>query len=87
VSVFTAPVTHQDQGRDDGAYPATLSAFADQKIFGTMPCPFVVFQVSWFLATPNPAHGLVSKDADNVSKMVRTLSQSGLLVLPTPSPG
>jgi hypothetical protein len=44
-------------------------------------------QVSWLLTTPYAVHGLVSKDADNVCEMGETLSQSGLLVLPTPSPG
>ena len=44
----------------------TLSAFADQKIFGSLPCPIVVSQVSWLLTTPSMAHDLVSKDADNV---------------------
>jgi len=44
-----------------------------------MPCPMVFSQVSWLLTTPYAAHGLVSKDADNVYKMGRTLSQSGLL--------
>lgn len=61
----------------------TPSAFADQKIFGSMPCPIVVSQVSWLLATPSLAHGLVSKDADNVIK-VGTFPQSSLMVLPTP---
>jgi len=44
----------------------TLSAFADQKIFGSMPCPIVVLQVLWLLTTPWMAHGVVSQNAEPV---------------------
>lgn len=42
---------------------------ADQKIFGSMPCPRDCFQVSWFSATPKLAHGMGSKDVDDSIKL------------------
>jgi hypothetical protein len=38
---------------------------ADQKIFGSMPCPNGFSQILWFLANPLLAHDMGSKDADN----------------------
>jgi hypothetical protein len=44
VSAFAAPVTHQDQGRQVFAgWPFPLKA--DQKIFGSRPCPMDFLQL------------------------------------------
>jgi hypothetical protein len=42
----------------------TLSAEADQKIFGSMPCPMIdlCLNTHGFLTTPDLAHSMVSKD-------------------------
>jgi hypothetical protein len=42
----------------------------------------MIVQVSWFLASPNMAHGVGSKDADNVIKGGMDY-QSGPVVSPT----
>ena len=42
-----------------------LPRFADQKTFGSRPCPMDYFQVSWLLTSPLVAHGVGSKDVDN----------------------
>ena len=108
---FTAPVTHQDQGRSrnrssDSHKPAvcgaerpltqsrsganlallTIDPFrhvrADQKIFGTMPCPRGMSQTLWFLTNPGMAHGMGSEDTLNLCGW--NGFQSELVVLPTP---
>ena len=33
-----------------------------QKIFGSMSCPYVLFQILWFLTSPSVAHAMGSKD-------------------------
>lgn len=38
---------------------------ADQKIFGSLPCPYGLLQISWFLTSPFVAHSTGSKDVDN----------------------
>jgi hypothetical protein len=65
---LAAPVTHQDLGH---AIIKRLksckapSAFADQKIFGTRPCPIGFLQLLWFLTSPFVAHGMGSKNIVN----------------------
>jgi|GEM_PF-2496322 len=52
VDIFrTAPVIHQVLGLAHGG-AAPLPHLADHKIFGSMPCPSVLGQISWFLANP-----------------------------------
>jgi len=108
VSVFAAPVTHQDQGPRgyssliDRTRVAGLKVLAsaklsnldpigpfplpaDQKIFGSRPCPNDSSQISWLQTNPFVVHGVGSKETLNSMNREERRSNQVLWLQTNPS--